>query len=300
MSMWGADPGELDRLGTAMSSTADRLDGISHGMTIQLQSTTWQGTDAEQFTGDWHGVHLPTVGAVSGRLREAAATLHHEAEQQRVASTVGGSGGGGGGGGGFGGVSIGSDVALGALGLGGFLVGDVSKIGGLPSKAKALFSDWKLPGLAPSWLKDGNAVLEDSPIGQFVRSDGFGRVAGVAGDVGKVFGWAGVGIGVVQTGMLIEQHAGADKVTESAVGTAGSALMMIPTPWTVGIGMAIVGANWIATSLDPDWPSDVGHLAGAVGTAVGQAARDVVADNLREISGAEHAVSGFVHHPFGL
>lgn len=93
MAMIGADPEELDSLGRMMTQSADRLDGIHRELSSALSMTTWSGSDAELFQGDWAGRLAGLLSSVAHALSASGGKLHFEAEQQRNASAAGTDGG---------------------------------------------------------------------------------------------------------------------------------------------------------------------------------------------------------------
>jgi uncharacterized protein YukE len=94
--MIGADPEQLDTLGTRLASSADRLDTIRGEIGALLSHSHWEGADADDFRGMWHHRLSGQLQAAAHASRDCAATLRTNATQQRDASsTDGGSEGGG-------------------------------------------------------------------------------------------------------------------------------------------------------------------------------------------------------------
>jgi len=113
MTMWGADPEELDSLGSTFGQAATMLEDIGSALRAALGSTSWMGSDAEAFQSDWQHIHSPMVNSVTGSLRDLAAKLGMEASQQRQASSDDGARGG---------ASVGGSSGVARL------VGDVRKL----------------------------------------------------------------------------------------------------------------------------------------------------------------------------
>ena len=88
MAMIGANPEELDSLGHLMTQSADRLAGIHGELSSVLSMTTWSGSDAESFQGEWHGNLAGLLADVSHSVLAVGQKIHFEAAQQRLASGV--------------------------------------------------------------------------------------------------------------------------------------------------------------------------------------------------------------------
>ncbi|HVA09184.1 MAG TPA: WXG100 family type VII secretion target [Acidimicrobiales bacterium] len=87
-AMWGANPEELNELAQAMGGFASTIEEIDRSLSSSLRTSTWTGVDAEQFQGDWYGLHQPGLTRVATALQEVGAALRHEAQQQVSASAA--------------------------------------------------------------------------------------------------------------------------------------------------------------------------------------------------------------------
>lgn len=87
----GADPDQLDALGQQMGAAADRLESIRQQIGFWLDSSPWDGTDADEFRGDWHHRLQNLLHTAATVARDGASSVHRNAQQQRVASDTDGS-----------------------------------------------------------------------------------------------------------------------------------------------------------------------------------------------------------------
>jgi len=129
------------------------------------------------------------------------------------------------------------------------LTRDVQRIEGRHwtlSKAEKAYFKW-VRDQKPTSVERTIQKLDHGPISKWPRAESLivKNVKLVKG-AGKALGVVGVAAGAVSTGIDLSQHHYVD-ATFDGVGTVGSALMMIPTPWTVGIGAVLVGASLIWT-----------------------------------------------------
>lgn len=54
-SMYGADPDQLDGLGTTFQRQTETINSLMNLVSGALSGTTWVGPAREQFEGDWNG-----------------------------------------------------------------------------------------------------------------------------------------------------------------------------------------------------------------------------------------------------
>jgi hypothetical protein len=84
--MLGADVEELRALATEFDAQATKLTGLATSVASTLVGTSWFGSDADRFRGDWN-LHLdPQLRQVSQQLQRDAAQLRVEADQQEQVS----------------------------------------------------------------------------------------------------------------------------------------------------------------------------------------------------------------------
>lgn len=86
MSAHGSDPTALRALARQMDAEADALSGALRSMDGRLESTWWEGPDADRFRQAWTGTHVMRVRRAVARLTDAAAQLRTQATQQEQAS----------------------------------------------------------------------------------------------------------------------------------------------------------------------------------------------------------------------
>jgi uncharacterized protein YukE len=67
--LYGANPDELDHLGTALSRQIDAIEGVIATVSAALGGTTWMGPARQRFEADWNG----SFTAALRRLNDAFA-----------------------------------------------------------------------------------------------------------------------------------------------------------------------------------------------------------------------------------
>lgn len=87
MALVGAAPEDLEQLACAMGRGAEHLrSSVSQTIGSQLQSSPWEGGDADQFRHDWASRLNPLLLHAVEALQAADTALRKEAREQRVAS----------------------------------------------------------------------------------------------------------------------------------------------------------------------------------------------------------------------
>lgn len=86
MSARGSDPAALRALARQMEAEAESLSGALRSLDGRLESTWWEGPDADRFRQAWADTHTLRVRRAVARLTDAAARLRTEAAQQDQAS----------------------------------------------------------------------------------------------------------------------------------------------------------------------------------------------------------------------
>lgn len=69
MTMYGANPDELERLGTMLQQQIAAIDAVMAAVTQTLAGTTWMGPARQRFEQDWQG----SFRSVLTRLNDAFA-----------------------------------------------------------------------------------------------------------------------------------------------------------------------------------------------------------------------------------
>ena len=55
MSLYGANPEQLEHLGTTLKRQVESINGVMSTVSSVLSGTTWTGPARDQFEGDWNG-----------------------------------------------------------------------------------------------------------------------------------------------------------------------------------------------------------------------------------------------------
>ena len=108
MSAIGADVEQLRKAAQIFRQKADYLESsISQGVSHQIDTSPWKGSDAQSFRHQWQSDLAPKVRQVAAALRVNADALTRNAAEQEKASANGGGAAGGGGTAGGGGAATG-------------------------------------------------------------------------------------------------------------------------------------------------------------------------------------------------
>ena len=71
MSMYGANPEQLARLGSTLKHQIDTINTLVRTVTSALGGTTWVGPARDQFEGDWNSTFRPALNRL-GQAFDAA------------------------------------------------------------------------------------------------------------------------------------------------------------------------------------------------------------------------------------
>ena len=88
MALLGSDPEQLDALARKFDEEAERIDSIITGITTQLGSTQWVGTDRDQFENQWNTSYTSQLRQVIASFNESAGNCRKQASQQRQTSSA--------------------------------------------------------------------------------------------------------------------------------------------------------------------------------------------------------------------
>lgn len=88
MALLGSDPEQLDALARKFDEESERIDSIITGITTQLSSTQWVGTDRDQFENQWNTTSTSQLRQVISSLNDAAGNCRKQADQQRQTSSA--------------------------------------------------------------------------------------------------------------------------------------------------------------------------------------------------------------------
>ena len=325
MPMIGANPDELDALGRQVSTSADRLEAIRAELSSALAVTSWCGSDAELFQGDWAGHLSGSLGSVTASLLNTAKHLHFEADQQRQASGLTGAD------------RLDGHSILDALGNLFGAPGSLLTAATLPLAIRSLYRLATLPGdlstAISSEILTGastvgadfsrNAEIATSLFRNQAFSDaisggleGLGPklgvglgVFGILGDALTIVnpdfkGTAGTieqgaaGVNAAATGLSIVTTLAPGLTAEGAIFGADAALSWVPVAGEVaivGTGVYLAGAylyshvTWFHDGVNAAWQG-ASTVAGDVAGAVAQGASDVAQGVVQGASDVAHGV----------
>jgi uncharacterized protein YukE len=83
---WGANVDELKGLGVELTNRSGDIKNILGQLNGKLNSTNWQGPDADRFRSAWTSQHVPALNRVISELNQAGVDAKKNAEQQRSTS----------------------------------------------------------------------------------------------------------------------------------------------------------------------------------------------------------------------
>ena len=86
MAQLGADVEQLDTLARRFDEEAQKIENTVSVIASQVNSTWWQGTDADRFRNDWQTTYTTGLKNVIQGLQEAANRCRTQAQQQRQTS----------------------------------------------------------------------------------------------------------------------------------------------------------------------------------------------------------------------
>jgi len=89
MAQLGLDPEQMEALASKMTNEATTISDIATTITSQVNSTWWQGPDAERFKGEWEGTHSTALRNAAEALEQVSQVVRSEAQQQRQVSGAG-------------------------------------------------------------------------------------------------------------------------------------------------------------------------------------------------------------------
>lgn len=300
----GGDPEAMAAAATRMAGYADQVrsvSGIVDGAVVRL-AAGWGGQDLDRFARQW-GQSRPQVDAMAQALRAMSDALTRNANAQTDTSAGGGSiplgpppwGGGPGGGPGGGGPSGGDGgwdgrppwwldgvyhglydataiqaAGLNALGLamnwekGAGLLANLKAYAALPDNAAMMGADL-FSGTNWAEVLGGGLSTEGSP--------GLARTVGVVGELGKAFGWAGVGISAWNTYTDFKDGNNARGSYDIVMTGLGAAALVTPPPVNIVCGgaAAVMGVSQL---LYDHVPAVHDFVDGSV-AAIGQGLSDV-------------------------
>lgn len=87
MAQLGADVEALDQLARRFDEEAAKIEQTVSIISSQVNSTWWQGTDADRFRSDWESAHTSALRQVAEQLKSAGQACSSQANQQRQTSS---------------------------------------------------------------------------------------------------------------------------------------------------------------------------------------------------------------------
>jgi hypothetical protein len=81
--MYGADPDQLQTLGTTLRRQIDVISGVSSQVSSLLGSTTWQGPAHDRFAGEWDGAFKDALNRLNQAFEAAGRDCMARAEELR-------------------------------------------------------------------------------------------------------------------------------------------------------------------------------------------------------------------------
>lgn len=88
MAVWGLDIEQVRQLSSQLNQKAADIESILSTLTSALNSTQWEGPDANQFRTDWSGQHTSSLRNVANALRDAGAKAQQNAAAQEQTSNA--------------------------------------------------------------------------------------------------------------------------------------------------------------------------------------------------------------------
>ncbi len=88
MAVWGLDIEQVRQLSSQLNQKAADIESILSTLTSALNSTQWEGPDANQFRNDWSGQHTSSLRNVANALRDAGAKAQQNAAAQEQTSNA--------------------------------------------------------------------------------------------------------------------------------------------------------------------------------------------------------------------
>ena len=86
MAIWGADVEQLRTLGNKLKAGASEIEQQRTNLGRVLESTNWEGPDAQHFRSEWNGAHTSALNQVIQALKDAGTKATQNANEQDQAS----------------------------------------------------------------------------------------------------------------------------------------------------------------------------------------------------------------------
>jgi hypothetical protein len=233
------DPQQVEELGRFLQARAADLERVVSDIDAKVRSTSWQGTDADQFRTQWWPAHRSKISAAAGSVQGLGqSALNNAAEQVRASQGEAGV----------------------VSGPGGLPTLDPSQIGtndwGLDDKLEALLGSTKDLEFIRSTYGLTQGELDDAV--RLLKNGGFVSEAKIP-VVGLLVSAADIGVNQ-------QLHGWGDGRTMFAEVDGAAGLILTPIPgggmaWSIGTKIgegASSGIDWLVEAHTGDTPS--GHI----------------------------------------
>jgi len=81
--MYGADPDQLQTLGTTLKRQMDAINGVMSSISSVLSNTTWQGPAHDRFAGEWQGAFKGALNRLNQAFEAAGQDCVARADELR-------------------------------------------------------------------------------------------------------------------------------------------------------------------------------------------------------------------------
>jgi uncharacterized protein YukE len=83
VSLYGANPDELEHLGLTLKRQIEAINGVLGSVGGVLRSTTWMGPARERFTGEWEGSFTSALQRLNQAFEAAGTDCQRRAGELR-------------------------------------------------------------------------------------------------------------------------------------------------------------------------------------------------------------------------
>ena len=81
--MYGADPDQLQTLGSTLKRQMDAINGVVSSVSSVLGNTTWQGPAHDRFAGEWQGAFRDALNRLNQAFQAAGQDCVARADELR-------------------------------------------------------------------------------------------------------------------------------------------------------------------------------------------------------------------------
>lgn len=83
---YGADIEQMQQLEASLNQQAETIQNVITTIRTKLESTQWQGPDADRFRGEWNGTYTQNLNNVVQQLKQTSALVKKNWMAQQQAS----------------------------------------------------------------------------------------------------------------------------------------------------------------------------------------------------------------------